>query len=167
MSLRAKFEIVPLSEVPHEGETESSMRRPIVLVVDDERLVADSLTAILSQSGYVAFTAYDGESAFEFVQMIHPDVLITDVAMPGMGGVALAMLVAPLVPDCSILLFSGHATGADLEIAQRAGYSFPLLRKPVHPLDLLKCLSKQSRRERKRAVAEREMNWAGDVSPVN
>lgn len=168
MGIRSKFEIVPLSEVPCERETEAMPRRPVVLIVDDERLVADSLTVILSQSGYVAFTAYDGESAFEFIQMVHPDVLITDVAMPGMGGVALAMLVAPLIPDCRILLLSGHATVADLEIAQLAGHHFPLLRKPLHPVELLKRLSREGGDERKSLPGRRDMRWTIEpVSSVN
>jgi len=142
MSMPMRFDTIPLSEVPREREAELLARRPVVLIVDDERLVADSLAAILSRAGYVTFTAYSGESAFEFVQMIHPDLLITDVAMPGMSGVDLALLVAGMVADCKILLFSGHATAADLEFARRAGYNFNLLQKPVHPLELLKCLSK-------------------------
>ena len=112
--------------------------RPVVLVVDDERTIADTLVLILNNAGYAASAAYDGEMGLEMALLIPPELLITDVVMPGMNGVELAIAVAEVVPDCRILLFSGQAATNDLlKEAREAGHEFPVLAKPIHPTDLL------------------------------
>jgi CheY-like chemotaxis protein len=110
----------------------------VVLVVDDECTVADTLTEILIRSGYAAITAYDGASALETALMKPPEVLITDVILPGMSGIELAISVRRIFPDCKVLLFSGNAaTSALLASATRAGHNFKLLTKPVQPAVML------------------------------
>jgi DNA-binding NtrC family response regulator len=142
-------EIVPLSEVPDSElqedlrwPSDGSKREPLILVVDDEPLVADSLAAILSTAGYMVIKSYGGPSALELARSAWPTLLISDVAMPQMNGVELAMTVLEHVPDCGVLLFSGHATERDLAPARKAGHSFTLLSKPVHPVDMLKHVSR-------------------------
>ena len=67
-----------------------------------------------------------------------PDFVISDVAMPGMSGVELAVQIRHRYPSCGILLFSGRASTAEvLEAARREGHAFDFLEKPVHPTDLL------------------------------
>jgi len=66
-----------------------------------------------------------------------PDQLLSDVAMPGMDGITLAMTVADTLPHCRVILFSGHASTRDLTAARAAGYDFPLLAKPIHPKEML------------------------------
>jgi DNA-binding response OmpR family regulator len=135
--------VVPISEVPHE-EIASAVesRDPIVLVVDDDRLVADTLTIIFNRAGFCALTAYDAAEALNIARAIQPDILVSDVDMPRMTGVELAMTLLQIIPECRILLFSGHATLADLAIARSAGHDFPLLTKPVHPAEMLKNVKK-------------------------
>jgi CheY-like chemotaxis protein len=139
MSSRRSSPVVPIDQVPPE---DTSAYRPVVLVVDDESAIADTLTEILSRSGYAAMTAYDGNDALETALMTPPEMLITDVILPGMSGVELAITVRRIFPDCKILLFSGQASTADLlTSAKREGHHFTLLSKPVHPRDLLKCVA--------------------------
>jgi len=112
--------------------------RPTVLVVDDESVIADTITKILSINGYEATTAYDGDSALEIALIKPPEMLITDVVLPGMNGVELAITIKRIYPDCKILLFSGQASTADLlAAAGRDGHHFTLLNKPVPPQDLI------------------------------
>jgi CheY-like chemotaxis protein len=109
-----------------------------VLVVDDESPIADTLTAIFRNAGYEAATAYDGLGALQQCDSFRPDLIVTDVVMPGMNGIDLAIEVRERYPACKILLFSGQAATANLlEEARQSGYDFELLAKPVHPAELL------------------------------
>jgi YesN/AraC family two-component response regulator len=79
-------------------------------------------------------TAYDGESAPALARAVHPDLLISDVVMPEMTGVELAIAVTETVPGYKVLLFSGHAATRDLlEKVRHRGHDFTILTKPVHP----------------------------------
>jgi DNA-binding NtrC family response regulator len=139
MSTKLDFEIVPLAEIQRE---ESSISQPVVLVVDDETVIADTLSVILSRNGFKVLTAYDGESALELARMFPPNLLLTDVIMPGMTGVELATAVTEADPKCKVLLFSGQAATIDLLAnAKKQGHHFNILLKPIHPSDLLRCIS--------------------------
>ena len=112
-----------------------------VLVVDDEKLIADTITTILNQSGFEAASAYGGKAAIEKARDWNPDVLLCDVVMPGMNGIEAAIEVCALLPDCKVLLFSGQADILDLlKEAHARGRDFELLRKPLHPSELLERL---------------------------
>jgi CheY-like chemotaxis protein len=129
---------LPASESDSEGEGRVGFK---VLVVDDERLLADTTSSILRIAGFHARTAYDGWEALEIARSFHPDCLLTDVMMPMMNGVELAIAITKMFPGTTVMLFSGQAGIADiLEDSRSQGYEFPLLAKPVHPLTLIQAL---------------------------
>lgn len=143
-----RFEVVPLEQVPRnfpDAETRKKKQNLLVLVVDDERVIADTLSIILSKNGFATMTAYDGEAALELAREASPDLLLSDVMMgPGMDGVELAIAVTESCPSCKVLLFSGNvATRELLDKAHDAGHDFTLLTKPLHPADLLRRLSER------------------------
>jgi len=141
MAEKLNFTTVPLAEIEHAHPQPAP--QPVVLVVDDEQVIADTLAAILSNSGYTALTAYDGATALEMAGVIPPQMMISDVCMPGMSGIELAIAIRETIPDCKVLLFSGQASTADmLATARTAGYEFEALSKPVHPSELLARISK-------------------------
>jgi CheY-like chemotaxis protein len=116
-----------------------------ILVVDDERSIADSVTDIVRGAGYEVRTAYNGSEAVSAAGSFDPNLLLTDVLMPGMNGFELALQVKQANPSCRLVLFSGQAATAAL--AQRfgreftsRGYNFTLLPKPIHPVRLLEKL---------------------------
>ena len=112
--------------------------KPKVLVVDDERVIADTLAMILNQSGFDARAVYSGEKAVDMASTFTPDMLITDVIMADLNGIDAAIMIRSILPKIKILLFSGQAATADLlEKARAKGYEFEILAKPVHPQDLL------------------------------
>ena len=120
---------------------ERAAAQPRVLVVDDERLLADTTAAILGRAGFIAKTAYDGFGALEMMASFHPDYLLTDVMMPAMNGVELAIATTKMYPTTKILLFSGQAGISEiLEDSKAKGFEFPLLAKPVHPNKLVEGL---------------------------
>src|SRR5437660_11776660 len=115
--------------------------KPKVLVVDDEKVIADTLAVILNQNGYDATAVYTGTGAVEKARSSRPDLVITDVIMPDMNGIDAAIKIRAFLPGCKILLFSGQAATADLlEDARKRGHQFEILAKPVHPSDLLQKL---------------------------
>src|SRR5947209_1869545 len=105
MKKHFNFEVIPLSQVPLKISFEMT-DRPSVLVVDDEPLIANTLVTILRKKNYAANAAYNAEEALDAIQSSPPDYLITDILMPRMTGIDLAVAVKELVPDCKILLFS-------------------------------------------------------------
>jgi CheY-like chemotaxis protein len=118
-----------------------------VMVVDDEETLANTTTEILNLAGFCAFVAYDGQTALELAAKFHPDILLTDVLMPGMNGVELAVAVSELLPHTSVLLISGQAGTIDLlEKARNEGHSFDLIAKPIHPLKLIEQLKRLRRK---------------------
>lgn len=105
-----------------------------VLVVDNERLIADTLVLILKQNGFDASVAYSGEEAVQSALTLQPHVVLTDIIMGQLNGLEAAMLIADALPHCNILLFSGQPATADLLIqASRNGRNFEVMAKPVHP----------------------------------
>jgi DNA-binding response OmpR family regulator len=120
--------------------------RPRVLVVDDETSIADTTATILSMSGYEATAAYDGNDALEAALLSPPHLVITDVVLPGMNGIELAITLQRVFPDCQILLFSGQASTVDLlAAAGAAARRFTLLSKPVPPEHLLATVKEKLR----------------------
>ena len=111
---------------------EVPMPEPRVLIVHDERIIADTLAQILAQSGYQARAVYSGEQAVQAASESIPDVLIAYVVMQGMNGVEAALLIRQICLRCRVLLFSGQFTTVDL--LSRAGIdspAFEILAKPV------------------------------------
>ncbi len=110
-----------------------------VLIVDDEKNIADTVALILQDAGYAAKPAYDSSAALSMTREHAPDLIISDVLMPGINGIELAITVRLQYPQCIVLLLSGQAASADmLEEARARGYEFELLAKPLEPEDLLR-----------------------------
>jgi len=131
----------PLAGVDDDGSAEARSDCQRVLIVDDQRLIADSLAEILGNEGFQAMAAYDGWEALEIARRFHPDWLVSDVLMPRMNGVDLAIAFRTRYPATAILLFSGQAGISEiLENGKRHGYEFELIAKPVHPLRIIERL---------------------------
>ncbi len=113
-----------------------------VFLVEDESVVREGLRDSIpwAQYGYeFSGDATDGEMALPQIRRIKPDILITDVKMPFMDGLALSKLVSAELPDTKIIIISGHG---DFEFAREAigiGVEQYLL-KPITKASLLKTL---------------------------
>lgn len=114
-----------------------SAYRPTILVVDDEVIVAETLSKILHQHGYAVVTTFDGEDAIEAALLKPPELVISDIMLPGMNGVELGTTIRRIFPDCKVILSSGKSHGGELlQAALSEGNHFIFLQKPVPP-DLL------------------------------
>jgi len=109
-----------------------------ILVVDDEKPIADSLVFLLNHEGFMATAAYSGEEAQRSAAGNPVHLLISDVMMPGVNGVESAIQICKVSPACKVILFSGHEDAPALvERAKGEGYNFELIQKPLHPQELL------------------------------
>jgi len=109
-----------------------------VFVVDDEEIIAATVATILEMNGFSATAFTSPSQALNCARLESPDLLISDVRMPEMSGIDLALRIKEECPNCKILLFSGQAATRDLLWkARNLGHNFQLLSKPIHPTDLL------------------------------
>lgn len=110
-----------------------------IFVVDDEEVIATSLTAILKISGFEAVAFTNPLDALNAARVEAPDLLISEVVMPALSGIELALRFKEECPSCKVLLLSGRAgTENLLQKARDQGHNFTLLSKPLHPTDLLR-----------------------------
>jgi len=113
-------------------------RNARILVVDDEAALADTLALIFQRAGYTATAVYSAEDALAFIATHRPSLVVSDVVMPGMNGLAMAKNIQIAYPNCRVLLFSGNADTQDLlDAARREGHTFEVLAKPVPPPQML------------------------------
>ena len=80
-----------------------------ILVAEDELAVREFVTRALSHSGHDVVAVEDGLKALQAVEEDHFDLLVTDIVMPELDGIALALKLAKDHPDLSILMMSGYA----------------------------------------------------------
>lgn len=80
-----------------------------ILVAEDERAVREFVSRALDQEGHTVTSVEDGLQALSQLAIKEFDLLLTDIVMPGMDGIALALKVARDQPELPILLMSGYA----------------------------------------------------------
>jgi CheY-like chemotaxis protein len=116
--------------------TEGSFR---ILVVDDNRDAAQSLSLLLNTVGHAVSLAYDGHAALETALAERPEVVLLDIGLPGMDGytVARALRQHPGLEKTHLIALSGYGRQVDREQARKAGFN-GYLTKPVD-FDELQC----------------------------
>jgi signal transduction histidine kinase/ActR/RegA family two-component response regulator len=128
LPLAAPSEIAePRAEQPRDRE------RRRVLLIDDNRDVAESLSELIGDMGFDVDVAYDGRSALACAELTPPDVVICDLGLPGgMDGcaVARAMRADPRLRDVIMIALSGYSQAKDHEETKRAGFD-RLVAKPI------------------------------------
>ena len=118
--------------------TAGENRKLNLLVVDDERLIADSLAWILNLRGFNARSVYSGSEAIKHAVTNPIDILVSDVVMEGMSGIDAAIEICKLFPNCKVLLLSGNIGTSDmLSAAHELGHDFDILAKPAHPNEII------------------------------
>jgi CheY-like chemotaxis protein len=105
---KSKFPFADRLVASESQSFEGPEKNKLVLIVDDEEAIADSLAEILNTFGYQSRAFYNGEQAIEFAHQQCPDVVLLDVLMPGLDGVETALRIRELCPYARILLFSAR-----------------------------------------------------------
>ena len=106
-----------------------------VLVVDDEEWMRDACGQILQAEGFEVMTAADGQTGLELARQHLPDVVLIDLKMPGMNGMAYLESVKAFDPDVAAVVITGYATLEVAVEAMKAG-AYDFLSKPFKPVEL-------------------------------
>lgn len=117
-----------------------------ILIIEDERLLADSLRALLIQKGFEAECVYDGETGAEYALLGVYDLLILDVMMPGMDGCEVARTVRARKCGTPILMLTARSGLEDRIQGLDAGADY-YLTKPFDSRELLACVNALLRRQ--------------------
>ncbi len=117
-----------------------------ILIVEDEKLLADSLQAMLEKKDFEVEVAYDGESGEEYALLGVYDLLILDVMMPKMNGYELARQVRAKRLGVPILMLTARAGLEDRIEGLNAGADY-YLTKPFDTRELLACINALLRRQ--------------------
>ncbi len=110
-----------------------------VLIVDDEPTDLLLLTKIVEASGHEVYVARDGEQAFKTYLKESIELVITDLSMPGVGGLEFIEALRGLYPESRIIAVSGKSQ-TELNEAKRAG-AFIALGKPIDSDELVEALA--------------------------
>jgi CheY-like chemotaxis protein len=113
-----------------------------LLVIDDDRDNADTTGALVEALGHRARVVYDGSAALAAAQAEPADVVLLDLAMPGMDGLTLArrLRALPGMETALLVCVSGYGQDRDRDSARAAGYDVHLL-KPAEPEELERLLA--------------------------
>ena len=114
------------------------MKLKRILVVDDERNIAFTLAAILEGQGYTTEWYTDSHQALQAIRDQPPDLVVADVAMPGMTGIELAITLLQERLPTTVVLMSGNAVTSEILVqGEQRGYFFEVLAKPISPPEIL------------------------------
>jgi CheY-like chemotaxis protein len=128
---------LPLKQPPPAQASREGAEQPRqscrVLLIDDNRDVADSLRDLLQVGGHEAHVAYDGATGLSRAREVQPDVVICDIGLPGMDGYAVARAIrADHALDRTLLVaLSGYGFENDVQRARDAGFDSHVIKPPT------------------------------------
>ena len=127
-----------------------------VMIIDDEPIIRKGIRSIINWKQYdceVCAEASDGEEGKSLIEALRPDILLTDIRMPGTDGLAMIRAVKDLVPDCKIIILTGYRDFDYVQEAIKLGvFDFVLKPSKIEELTAvlsraiseLKCLAKRT-----------------------
>src|SRR5689334_3697950 len=125
--------------------------RPSILVVDDEKVIRDMLADLLDMEGFHVRTAEDGSSALEELSRAHYDLVLSDLKMPRMGGIALLDQISKVAPQAVTVIMTGFGTvETAIDAMKRGAYDYVL--KPFKLEEVVHVVRRGI--DKKRMVAE-------------
>ena len=117
-----------------------------ILIVEDEKLLADSIQSLLTKKGFEVDVAYDGESGEEYAELGVYDLLILDIMMPKMNGYEVAKRVRAKRLGTPILMLTAKSELEDRIAGLNSGADY-YLTKPFDTRELLACINALLRRQ--------------------
>lgn len=133
-----------------------------ILLIEDEKMLSDSLTTLLTGKGFQVEAVYDGESGAEYAELGIYDLLILDVMMPGLNGYEVARRVRSKRCAVPILMLTAKSDILDRIEGLNAGADY-YLTKPFDSRELLACINALLRRQGNQVDALRMGNTELDL----
>ena len=106
------------------------MGKALVLIVDDEEGIRESLSQIIEDEGYETLAVSSGEEAIRAVKESMPDLILLDIWMSGIDGIETLQEIKAITPDAPVIMISGHASIESAIKATKMG-AYDLLEKPL------------------------------------
>jgi DNA-binding NtrC family response regulator len=105
--------------------------RPTVLIIDDESAIVDTLRILLKNEGFAAHVAFGGKQGLDQIASIRPDIIISDIRMPNVGGLDVLAAARQQDPDVPVILMTAQASLQSAISAVNDG-AFHYVQKPFH-----------------------------------
>jgi len=112
-----------------------------ILLVDDDEMVLQTIGDFLTRRGHRVRAAADGSEALRLMDGEPPDLVLSDIQMPGMDGIAFLKAVRERFPDLPVILTTGYAT-VETAVAALRGRAYDYLKKPVQLQELQACIER-------------------------
>lgn len=144
----------------------------LILIVDDEASIRQTLNGILEDEGYKTIEAENGSAALDIIQEESPDLVLLDIWMPGMDGIQTLEMIRQRFPETTAVMMSGHGTIETAVRATRIG-AFDFIEKPFSLDKLLITITnalnyKELRRENEalRLAVDKEFQLIGSSQAI-
>ena len=137
---------------------------PKILIVDDEKHISAALASLVKAEGFKALLARDGATALETIRSETPDLMLSDIKMPGMDGMELMRRAKDIDPDLPIVMITAYAEIHGAVKAIKAG-AHDYLSKPFSNQEVVRVIHRAlSERELKRKLKELSSRLQENVS---
>jgi two-component system response regulator GlrR len=140
------------------------MQTPNILVVDDDKDILKLISIRLNAAGYATVTANNGAEALSAIMLQRPDLVISDLRMPAMDGMALLDAIQQSHPSLPVIMLTAHGSIPDaVNATQRGVFSF--LTKPFDSQALLQQVASALRLNgtQTRTISNENKNWRADI----
>ncbi|OGG55212.1 MAG: hypothetical protein A3F84_08315 [Candidatus Handelsmanbacteria bacterium RIFCSPLOWO2_12_FULL_64_10] len=117
-----------------------------IILVDDDEMVLQTIGDFLTRRGHRVRTAADGSEALRLMTEEMPDLVISDIQMPGMDGISFLKAVREQFPDLPVILMTGYAT-VETAVAALRSRAYDYLKKPVRLEELQACVERVERKD--------------------
>jgi len=114
-----------------------------ILVVDDELSMREFLKILLEKEGYDVITASDAASAIDLIQKKDFDIVVSDIKMPGMGGLSLLEKIKEINSSIPVIMITAYASPENAVVAMRSG-AFDYITKPFKVDEIIKIIKSAS-----------------------
>lgn len=135
----------------HQNQAVVSSEAPLIMIVDDEVSICDTLANVLQDESFATIVAHDGPAALETISRSHPAVVFLDIWMPGWDGLETLEKIKQVAPTTEVIVISGHANIANALEAKRRG-AFDFIEKPLD-LESIILLTNRALEQRERVLA--------------